>query len=651
MTQISYTLTLTSDGEPAHGFGTGSIDALLPRDGRGRIIIPASHLKGIIRENLDGMLRDIVPLKAMTDLFGREGVDAEGGGLFHMDDAVAPGSAGVLVITRTALNRHGVAKDKSLRSGEAVARGTEFRGSLTCRPGLKPAFVELLKLGLLSLFAVGGGRNRGAGACFVTLDDEVRTPGQILTGLDRSAFAGEPLAPVAGTLPGSATGRRVLVKLTFRADGPVCVPDIPVVENNAISTGFAVPSSAVQGAVLHRLNDVDPALADACFKHGDFRAWPLHPDCGEAGISVRAPMTAKVIKPGRGGEPGGFYDDALAGDTPPDRPMKSVRGVMAAKEGQWELWRSGDMGRTISAHGVHNRYEKEEERKAKRNLFTVEALSPVTFTGLLTIPEDTWPVLEESLSQNPNAWFGKARTIRGGGRLGAVRMTADDLYRVFGWENRVFIVQSPVRIPGEFDLSAPAGEILEQIVSRSDMGSVQKAWASMGIRFGWSRKDSRGRIPPVPVILPGSVFRLEGPVEDWADVVAKGLGEGREQGFGAFMPHPGPITGLYSPEPVSPRVASSKTGYATQGFDLYGKVVKSGLSASQISRVRELALTGKGPALAFLDRQRTGRPDAIWDRWKPVIMEISQGIQKDSGHMAAVLKVCQDLMVAKGETR
>ena len=52
MAEIRYTIELTSDAEPGSGFGGEFVNVTLPRDANGNPVIPASHLKGITRENL-----------------------------------------------------------------------------------------------------------------------------------------------------------------------------------------------------------------------------------------------------------------------------------------------------------------------------------------------------------------------------------------------------------------------------------------------------------------------------------------------------------------------------------------------------------------------------------------------------------------------
>lgn len=102
MSKIKYTITLKSDGEPGSGFGTELIDSLLPRDKENRVIIPATHIKGIIRENLVLQTSKIIDCNAIKKLFGEEG--SANSALFHLDNAIAE-KAEVFSISRTSINK------------------------------------------------------------------------------------------------------------------------------------------------------------------------------------------------------------------------------------------------------------------------------------------------------------------------------------------------------------------------------------------------------------------------------------------------------------------------------------------------------------------------------------------------------------------
>jgi len=192
-------------------------------------------------------------------------------------------------------------------------------------------------LALLSLFAVGGGRNRGLG-------------------------------------------------LVFEALNPVCVPESPIVKNNMISSGFSIPASAVQGAILHRINDISKKAATACFKSRNFRAWPLNPSNSVDALSVRVSFTHKISKLKNENTDNYHFEDATVeaydwDKVPSNSPLKAADGVLLTEGTSVKLWKPSDMARVITAHGVHNGDRVGIKGTQKRNLFTVESLAPTLFIG------------------------------------------------------------------------------------------------------------------------------------------------------------------------------------------------------------------------------------------------------------------------------
>ncbi len=647
---IDYCIELKSDAEPASGFGTQLIDALLPRDVKGRVILPSTHIKGVMRENLEELSGTIVPGEAIAELFGRED---DAAGLFHIDNATAPLEADVLDITRTRLNPYGVALEGSLRTSEAVAAGTVFKGTIRPRPGLSKEYQDLLKLGLLTLFAVGGGRNRGSGACLVTLENEERTPGEIIRELSRIDFKNLPAIRDIDEPDVNFIDDRILLKLVFKAKDPVCVPETPIVKNNMIVSGFSISASAVQGAILHRINDISNKTATACYNSSSFRAWPLNPANSEDALSLRVSFTHKVSKL-KSEETGNYHfeDETVRpydwDKIPSHSPLKASDGVLLVDGGGVKLWKSSDMARMITAHGVHNGDRDGSEKR--RNLFTVEALAPKIFTGIVSMPKTGAEILIKSLESNPFMQFGKSRSVRGGGLLSVEKIDFNALPLMQQYEQDTFIVQSPLLVPLAF-VTKPVEDILSLMVADAGFGEVDKCSGTVSIQFGWNRTVNNGFVGAQPVIVPGAVFKLKSCVENLEQKLITGIGTGRESGFGAVLPHPGVAERLF-PEDPKPRVVKKTDGnYGQDGFELWKKAREGNLSASQISRIRELTGLDPQAAISYLQRQKQERPETIWERWQGVTGEIEIGILENPEHMKKVLKVCQDLLVAdKGES-
>ncbi|MDT8380200.1 MAG: hypothetical protein RQ739_15050 [Desulfotignum sp.] len=651
MGTLNFNIILTSDGEPGSGFGTDLIDSLLPRDAAGRIMIPASHIKGLIRENLENLPDEVIPPAAVEQLFGTEDHIAS---LCHINNAVAPSDAKVFDITRTRLNDFKVADDGSLRTNEAIATGTRFAGSIVAHPHLSPPYVDLLKLGLLSLFAIGGSRNRGAGACRVTIDGEQRSPGTILRQLSRDG-----IDPGAATLavqqPDIAfVDTPVMVKLIFKAANPICVPTIPVVKNNLISSGFSIPSSAVQGLILHRINDQTKKTATACFESPYFRAWPLNPSSDPNVLSFRVSFTHKISKlivPETGNYH--FEDEIIQPydweKVPSNSPLKSTDGVLLTDGTHVQLWKSSDMPRIISAHGVHHGDRNRTTGSPKRNLFTVESMAPVLFTGMVFMPQTAAHLMLESLEKDPFVQLGKSRSIRGGGTLEAQIVDFSALPIMKKHEKNVFILQSPVDVPKDL-VHLPVEAILAELAASTGFGEIEKSSGALSIQFGWNRTVHNGFLGGRNVIAPGAVFKTRSNVDNLEQRLLAGLGKGRKQGFGSIIPHPGVAQRLYPELPKPKTVSGTDKNFGLAGYRLWQKARSSCLSTSQISRVRELAGLDPAKAIAYLKRQQTDRPETIWGRWKDVTEEIQKGIRDDAVYMQRVLKVCQDLLVAdKGE--
>lgn len=657
MGQIHFTITLTSDAEPASGFGTELVDALLPRNVHGRVVLPATHLKGLMRENLEKLPGEILPLEAVDKLFGKEGDRAA---LFHIDDAAAAENARIIDITRTRLNSYGIAEDGSLRTAEAVAAGTRFTGKIRTRPNLSPPYEEILKFGLLSIFSVGGGRNRGSGACYINFEGDSRTPGELIKSLATVDFGTTPSEIAIRETPVSVVDNPVLLKLVFKADNPVCVPEIPIVKNNMISSGFSIPASAVQGAILHRINAISEPLATACFKSNHFRAWPLNPAGRADSLSLRVSFTHKVSKLKIEDTDNYHFEDETIkaydwDKVPSNSPLKASDGVLLVDGKSVKLWKSSDMARVITAHGVHNGDRMGTDgSNQKRNLFTVEAMAPELFTGIVSMPKSAADLFLKSLEDNSFMQLGKSRSVRGGGELSADIVDFSSLPLMKKYEPTVFIVQSPILVPHDF-VHNPVEKIIARLVADAGFGTVLKSSGSITTQFGWnrtvkSRKNKNGFLGGQSVIVPGAVFKLNSPVENLEEKLIAGIGGGRENGFGAVLPHPGVAERLFPEAPEPKKMTKSAKNFALQGFKLWQQAKGSNLSASQVSRVRELAGLDGAKAIEYLERQKNERPKNILDQWATVMDEIKAGIEQDARHMENVLKVCQDLLVAdKGE--
>jgi hypothetical protein len=664
MAKICYKLILVTDAEPGSGFGTELINAIVPRDNAGRPILPASHLKGLMKDNVLKIAEDIdnqALKELLKKVFGTPGdTHCNRAGIASFSDAKTNGSARVLTVTRTSLNESGTALDSSLRTTEAIAVGTVFSGTIYICGEPDKGVDLLLRLALLSLDAVGGSRNRGCGGCYVEIEGEYKKPGTVLQELLK-LLTESPIAitKTAVVEPiGMKARTAVILKMIFEAEAPICLPETPIVGNNTIQSGFTIPASAVQGMILHRLNQFAPEIADECFENPFFRTWPLHPTFpGNRFLPIRVSTTHCISKlPDNDGR-FAFRDTVIEPydwrEVPHGAPLKAADGVLIPADdgsGVW-LWRAGDMARIITAHAVH------DDKACGRNLFTVESMAPQAFSGIISLPENAAMFLMELLNQDNFVRIGKARSIRGGGRLKVERAAIDDCISQEALparlHNGVFIVQSPLLIPDEWQIDS-ANAVLIKLVQDAGWDEVCIAGASISVLFGWNRHgkgvqiEGKGRLRAQRVIAPGSIFKLKKTVsaEKLQELLIAGIGKGKNLGYGAILPHPGIADKCYTEEPRKITLKSQSMS-GKIGFELWMKGKNSGLSASQINFFRNKLRAGKENGLGYLSEIKN-RPLKIWNRWNDIMDDIKKNIDTDYETALKSIKVWHDLVVAEG---
>ena len=640
MKSLRYTLTLRSDAEPGTGLGTEVVNDLVPRDHLGQPFLPASHMKGLVRE----ALREIVTLRGWDDswldrLLGVGGDNARDGtqAAAHFSAAIAQDSATdcVRLVTRTAIeNETGTVRAGSLRTSECLAVETAFQGSVVLAASAGEIDELMLRVALCSLPSIGGNRRRGAGRCTICFDDrpDVR-PSQLLEQLD--AALKRPSAPQdrpSGRARVALDQETVMVHLEFHAHDPVCCPEVPLTATNVLRGGFMIPASAVQGAILDRLNALDADLATQVFEHSGFRAWPLLPACPsehpQPGFPIWTSLTHRMSKIAAGvlGEDHPTFADPMVEPQTPDEVaraagLKAADGVLIRRShGQVQLWRARDMPRHVAAHV--------SLADGEPQLYTVESLAPMVFRGLVMLPRAAWSVLEHAITQHDHVSFGKSRWTLGGGSLKA-GLLSDDARAFLSQPVQTFVVQSPLLIEDDLDTVAGihAGDVLKHMVESAGFGKVECAEASLGLRFGWNRRGhgarnaGRNRLRAAPVVLPGSVFRLKVPCGgNPIELLGKGIGSGRDRGYGAILPHPGKASSQFLdlPEPV---VLKSRDRAGVIAADLVHSSSRSGLSTSQVAWIAGEILKNPQKMAGVIDALKQKSPKS-WERWSEVAMEL-----------------------------
>ena len=653
---LRYTVELVSDAEMGTGLGSVLVDDYIPRNSRGAPCIPATHLRGLLRERLRDLGKRVGFEGSLDDeILGREGANAEDEGLVRLSGADADGETNVHVVSRTALNADGTVQGtRSLRSTQAVAAATIFRGVLHLQPEATDFARDCLLLGLRTITALGGGRTRGSGTCILEIEGEQRTLTETLTSIrehkDR-AVRRELTEPVDV----ASDSDLVYLRLTFHAESPICCPETPVLSSiNVIKSGPVIPASAVQGALLWRINAVAPRTADRCFADPRFRAWPLHPACDEAQASIRTPMSLRISNRVTAGDlaPADMLDAALDRRVDPGNSAvkyTSADGFLMPANGRCTLLRVKDLKRVLTAHKVAQSSDGGEVD----NVYSVEALAPTVFRGLLVVPADAAEILRQSLERDGTVFFGKSRSVRGSGSLVVTPITGPVPLEFVSPDAdfTVLVAQSPVILPEAADatesLESSALRLATEWCGTHQLPQPDRVWVSAAVRFGWSRQGTAGRTAARRVLQPGSTIRLKGRVDQnrLSEALVAGIGAGREEGYGALAVHPGLPSRLHA-EVADLQLVTSPHAEIMPSIEKLART--AGPSKSQIAAFQVQLARGKRHACDFLDHQLK-RGTRIQRVWKPVREQLSTliGRNEDAAVLAEALTTWVDIIAAK----
>lgn len=283
---MKYTIKLVSDALPGTGFGSEMVDDYVPRGKDGKPVLPASHIKGLMRDSLTRIFQNLRLDSAGIDRvlgtsYQKNSEDGES--RVRLTDALLPLSQDdkMLLVHRTAIDDYGTAKETSLRTQEAVAAGTVFEGEIFSDAPAGSFTDAAWKLGLLSIFAIGGSRNRGCGQCIVDLSELPESEKSIPTLQQRLVASQEetvPLQSEKASFDWNDAEPFVPVRLTFHADSPVCVPaTVCASQTNMLQTDFTIPASAVRGMIIRKFADKGEAFQTRLFECNPFLAYPLQP--------------------------------------------------------------------------------------------------------------------------------------------------------------------------------------------------------------------------------------------------------------------------------------------------------------------------------------------------------------------------------------
>lgn len=271
------TVRLLEDLHTGTGTGGGDIDSLQMRDRRGRPVIRANHLKGLLLAAGEELARFDERIKApLQDLLGAGGKAR--GRLRLTSLRLCDDSPGHTLIWTSTAREEGSRRplEDTLRVVEHVAAGSSFAAELRVPQALE----SLLKTLVERIDRLGSDRNRGGGLIGTRLDEI-------------TAFHREP-APVTSNC----------LRLRLRNLEPLCLPATGHPGNLIQSLPF-VRGQVLRGALMAwaLARDDQGALANlARASVGD--ALPLPPCLNESSLEslcvLPIPLSILTPKPGNG---------------------------------------------------------------------------------------------------------------------------------------------------------------------------------------------------------------------------------------------------------------------------------------------------------------------------------------------------------------
>ena len=469
----------------------------------------------------------------------------------------------------------------------------------------------------------------------------------------------------------------VPVRLTFRADAPVCVPaTAAAVKTNVQTTDFSIPASAVRGMIIRRFEKYGSEFMDQLFESPRFLAWPLQPvgvagECEEklkpnSPVSIRVSLTHRAAKftIGDALKPefqDKAWDEDLPQNTAPKAPMKASDGVLLVRddESSPQLWKARSMPHDIRSHGVH----RNEAGNPERGLYTVDSMAPMVWRGLVLLPKNLANELIESFKTVSECAFGTRRSVQGMGEITAEIVDEPAEWKLSKEAQRtVFIVQSPVSIPYELHKKS-ADEQLHEMAKKwlencGVSASELNVWANTGVLFGWNVKR-KGQQAPQLVILPGSVIQLQEKLsaEKIRELLECGFFLNQsdpQRGYGAVSVHPGKAVRLFERKPKRE---------VLNGDELRRTITEQVLkmfsqnhhlpSPSQVRSLRKIyAVKTSQEAKEYFNAQI--KNDTTWQAWLEIKKTIDEWLKQPEKEKETVLfglELLADLILTKNNEK
>jgi hypothetical protein len=282
-------------------------------------------------------------------------------------------------------------------------------------------------------------------------------------------------------------------------------------------------------------------------------------------------------------------------------------------------------------------------------------MAPIVWSGIVRVPEFAANALIETFATGHAAFFGRNRSIRGMGKLIVKRMDDGDKALPWNMENKdakmpqAVIVQSPILFDDAKRQGQSTKEIFKDFVAKNwseITGDISIHGCVEGIQFGWNRtkveqlsqkRTGKGnRVQACRVIQPGTVIVFANGIDKGllAKCIQKGLGNGREQGFGAVALHPGKAARMFDQDKKQRHKIKSKAeekAAIEDALNIWKKHKSQLPSASQIAAIWDILCGDNNPkqnTLNYLERQKSRRTQRIWDAWEKCHKDFKDYIEK-----------------------
>lgn len=589
--RLTLTATLLSDANLGSGAGAAGLNSVVARDRRGRPVIWASHLEGLLREAARRRGLD----KEAECLFGASGQRRSTCVISSLYfDGKKDWTPRIWRSTARAAFDNRAPKDDTLRAIEYVPERTTFNGYVELPKDAVDTFQKLL----LEVDAVGHGRASGSGR--IKLRAEVSQADTQTRASDLS--------------------RAEHWRLLLRNLDPICI-GATATPGNLIPTEPYVPGRTLLGALTQWLldageRDVAKLMVSERLCISDALPLPCQPTSEQlASLEVLpAPLSLQAKKPDQhqGGSPWWAVraappvrqDAAQRQEHPSDRQQEKLKRpepdlFVARIDGEWQCYRPEIKARLRNGRperakplDMPNSSNGTEPTITAPNLFAIEQLAEGTsFVAELSGSADELERVRLALAPvlEGRAWL---RLGRAGVPVEVVRaikleklptssgakkyliLTSDLLLRDDELRWCTALPREPSSIPGW-----PEGTKLTLTPCHEEETAIN----------GFNGTSRLWRLPAA-AIRRGSVYRLEGDATKLVDAAARGeaLGERIHEGFGRFLvcdELPGVTKGpVPAPAPDATQAASQDEAACATAhgwFEKCKKTLSNGPSLSQ----------------------------------------------------------------------